>query len=108
MGQVKEKALTKNKPVRDIVSESKIGLDQEGFCLMQTDNAIEQRISRVRKPLRNDCLDNKSYSEFIVPDEFKTTMDGQGFLVYNSQNEGKIVKFMILFVQNPLLKLLCY
>ena len=46
---------------------------------MQTDNAIERRISRVRKPLRNDGLDNKSHSEFIVPDEFKTTMDGQGF-----------------------------
>ena len=105
MGQVKEKASTKNKPVRDIVSESKIGLDQEGFCLMPTDNAIEQRISRVRKPLRNDGLDNKSLSEFIVPDEFKT-MDGQGFLVYDSQNEGKIVEFVIFFAQNPLLKLL--
>ena len=100
MGQVKEKAITKNKPVRDIVSESKIGLDQEGLCLLPTDNAIEQRVSRVRKPLKNDGLDNKALSEFIVPDEFKTTMDGQEFLVYDSQNEGENVKFMIDFYRS--------
>ena len=78
MGQVKEKASTKNKPVRDIVSESKIGLDQEGFCLMPTDNAIEQRISRVRKPLRNDCLDNKSILNLLFPTNLKQWMD-KGF-----------------------------
>jgi hypothetical protein len=77
-------------PSRDLISQAKNGLEDEQLAQIPNDNALEQRINKVRKKHRVPDLDKPSLAEMDVPAEYRLTPKGEQFLLYDSREDHAV------------------
>lgn len=97
MSKLKNLAKTTKNSTRQVVSESIIGVKKATAAVLPSEKSLVRMVQRYRDS--NAVPKNpRDLSELIIPEEFRKTVKGQNFLLYDSADQeygygGRILMF---------------
>lgn len=95
MGKLKDKAKNTQNPSRQVVTNAINGLGKSTLATMASEKSLVKMVSRLRSD-QNHPKNPQSVAELNLPDEYRRTIKGDNFLLYDSGSDhGDDNRFLI-------------